>query len=712
MTAASPAAPDAARERLAAIVDSSDDAILSKNADGIITSWNAGAHRMYGYSPEEAIGQPIGILIPEQRQGEQNRILERVFRGEQVDHYDTERITKGGRMIQVSLSVSPIRGGDGSVIEASVIARDITARQRSLELATMLQEATAALSLEITPSRVSQVALAEVMRAMRAGAGAFGVVERDEVHIIASSGYAEERMSEWLRIPVDAETPMTEAIRCGKPIWSPSAEDLRKRYPAVASGEVLWESLAILPLVSAGESFGVVSLSFKSSREFDSEEQAFLVSVAQQAAHALARAKIYEGERRANRRQRFLAEAGELLTQSLDPEESLQQVAALAVPQIADWCGVDLLDDAGELRQVAVAHVEPEKVELARDLRERYPTVDQGDTGVWHVIRTGESELYPEIPDELLAQTAQDAEHLETLRELGLNSAMVVPLQARGSVFGAITFVASDPDRSFDETDLALAQDLARRGGQAIDNAMLFRREHEAAVVLQRSLLPESLPRIHDDVELGVRYRPAAPGLEVGGDWYDVITVDDDKAAITIGDVAGRGIVAASIMGRLRSALRAYVTDGHSPAETVARLDRLMQESDEPRMATLFHMHYEPETRRLCYVRAGHPPALLRHPDGSVEELGGRGAPPVGILPDFEASEQTVELAPGSLVLLYTDGLIERRDTRLDEELAKLKESLAIAPEGVDECLDFLEERLGTDTIPDDVAMLAMALTG
>ena len=181
-------------------------------------------------------------------------------------------------------------------------------------------------------------------------------------------------------------------------------------------------------------------------------------------------------------RQAFLAEAGELLTQSLDPDATLQRLASLAVHHIADWCGVE----SGRRRRHAAqrrrrARGPEARSELAHELRERYPIDPDAETGVPNVIRTGTTELYTEIPDELLVEAAVDDEHLRAVRELGLRSAMIVPLRARGRVFGAISYVASDPERRYDEADVALAEDLARRAALAIDNAMLFRREHDAA---------------------------------------------------------------------------------------------------------------------------------------------------------------------------------------------------------------------------------------
>ena len=696
-------------EHLAAIVESSDDAILSKDPSGVITSWNPAAERMYGYTADEAIGSHISMLIPPDRRGEEQRILERIRRGERIEHYDTERVTKAGGKLKVSLTVSPIRLDSGAIVGAAVIARDVTGRHRTLELAEALQEVTAALTREITTERILDLVLGRVLGVLGAQAAAVGVVEGDDVVLAGSTGYTEAGLANWDRFPLATDVPMTKVIRSGEPLWSASADDLRDRFPALGDATILFNALAVLPLTVGEAPYGAISLSFDEARDFDPEERAFLAAVIQQTGYALGWARMYEQERLVSERQTFLAEAGELLAQSLDPDTALRRLAGLAVQHIADWCGVDLVDESGGLRHVAVAHIDAAKVRLADELRERYPVDETAETGVPNVIRTGRSELHSTVPDELLVEAAQDEEHLRLLRELGLWSAMIVPLKARDRVLGAITLVASDPGRRYGEADVALAEDLARTAALAIDNALLFRREHEAALTLQRSLLPTSLPQFHEGIEFAARYRPAAPGLEVGGDWYEVAVTDDGTVGVTIGDVAGRGIRAAAVMGRIRPALRAYVLDGHGPEEALRRLDRLMKEQDRPEMTTVFHLHFDPVTSVARYVRAGHPPALMRRPDGEVVELGGSGTPPVGILEGIEFVEHEVEVTPGSLLLLYTDGLIERRHVDLLTSLGDLKAVFRQAPQSVGGCLDWLEDNLSGEDVPDDVAMLAMS---
>ena len=193
--------------------------------------------------------------------------------------------------------------------------------------------------------------------------------------------------------------------------------------------------------------------------------------------------------------QRFLAEASRVLAGSLDYEQTLKSAAQLAVPDIADWCGIDLLGDDGEVHHVAVAHADPEKLALAERLRREFPT-DPETSGVHRVVRRGASELYPEISDELIVAAAQSEEHLRVIRELGMTSAMVAPMRVRDRTIGTVTFVSAESGRHFDEHDLAIAEDLALRAATAVDNARLYRTRSAIAQTLQESLLPPLLPEI------------------------------------------------------------------------------------------------------------------------------------------------------------------------------------------------------------------------
>jgi PAS domain S-box-containing protein len=690
-----------------AIVESSDDAILSKDTNAVITSWNPGAERLYGYSAEEAIGRSVAMLIPPHRANEERRILDKVLEGERVQHYETERVRKDGVQVYVSLSVAPIYSLDGEeIVGASVIARNVTEQRRARERAQSLQRLTESLSRELSRERVAELIAQDAVPAVGADAATIGLLDDagEKLELIAARGYSEEGLSAWTSFPLAADLPMSVAARIGEPVWSSTSDDLKQRFPLLAQSEFRFEALAAVPLTVDGTTFGAAAFSFTHPHEFSVEERAFMLAATQQAANALYRSTLHEAERRSRERLGFIARASEFLGSTLDPEEIMETLASVAVPEIADWCAVHLVED-GSVRQVAVNHVDPARVEFVRELQERYPPDPDSPRGVHTVIRSGDPELYPTIPDELLSEAAVDEEHLRMLRELGMRSAIVVPLVAHGRGLGAITLVTAESGVRYTDEDLSFVHELARHAALAIDNANRFRREHEAALALQRALLPQQLPEM-PNLQLAARYLPAGSGIEAGGDWFDAIELGDGRVDLVIGDVSGRGIPAASVMGRLRTAIGAYALDRMGPADIAVRIDRLLADMVGQDMATMLFVRVDPASGALEYVRAGHLPALVRSPDGSVRLLDGAGSPPLGLMVASQRPSTTDELEPGSLLLLCTDGLVERRGEVIDAGIARLQRAFEDCTEASEGCLDELIDAVKTDAAADDVALL------
>jgi serine phosphatase RsbU (regulator of sigma subunit)/anti-sigma regulatory factor (Ser/Thr protein kinase) len=476
----------------------------------------------------------------------------------------------------------------------------------------------------------------------------------------------------------------------------------------------LYETLAprsymIVPMIARGRTVG--ALTFLSTREglhYGDVDLDFAQHLARRFALAADNARLYHDAELARERLSFLARASELMAETLDLGETLEQVAYLVVPRLADWCAIELVGEDGSVRNAATAHVDPEKVKFAEEVRRRYPVDPEAATGVPNVIRTGRSELYPGITDAMLAASIDDPEQLETARELGLSSVLIVPLIARARTLGALTLVHAESGRSYDEEDLRFAEDLARRAAVAVDNARLYTAEHKAVVTLQQSLLPRQLPDI-PGMAFAARYLPATSELDVGGDWYDAISLGDGNVGLVIGDVAGHGIEAAAVMGQFRNALRAYALDGVGPAAAVERLNRLTRTFEQNDMATLVYGEFDASINSMQFVRAGHPPPLLRDAQGNVTAINGRGSLPVGVSPNAHYEAATLELAPGSTLLLYTDGLVERRGETLEVGIARLERVLADAPEALEELCDHVIETAAPDPQrADDIAVLAL----
>jgi PAS domain S-box-containing protein len=365
-------------------------------------------------------------------------------------------------------------------------------------------------------------------------------------------------------------------------------------------------------------------------------------------------------ERAAAEAQRFLSEAGRILSSSLDYDTTITNVARLAVPRIGDWCAVDLLEEDGTTRPVVVAHVDPEKVDWAIELREKYPPDPREDRGVRKVLKTGESELYPVIPRELLVESAVDEEHLRLIDEIGMTSAMIAPLTARGRTLGAITFVSAESGRAFDEDDLLLAEELAARCAIAVDNARLFSERTHIARTLQDSLLPPELPQ-PPGLDVAARFQAAGEGYEVGGDFYDLFDTGSERWAAVIGDVCGKGPEAAAVTALARYTLRATAMTDNVPSSILATLNEAMlRQRTDKRFSTVLYACLDRRGDGTClrFSSGGHPLPLLLRANGDSCEVGTPGTL-LGIVSDPDLHDATVDLKPGDAVVLYTDGVTD-----------------------------------------------------
>jgi PAS domain S-box-containing protein len=312
----------------------------------------------------------------------------------------------------------------------------------------------------------------------------------------------------------------------------------------------------------------------------------------------------------------------------------------------------------------------------------------------------------------LLARDPPPADQLEpVLRAVEMDSLMGVPLLAGGQVTGVIVVSALEP-RRFTEEDLLQLGLAADRVALAIDHARVYEREHRIAETLQRSLLPERLPQL-PGLAVAARYQPAATEAEVGGDWYDVISIPAGRVGLVMGDVAGKGLAAASMVGRLRSALRAYALEGHDPPAVVEQLNRLVwTELEESQMATLLYVVLDPAEGTVSWVNAGHLPPLLVVGERIPHFLEGGRSVPLGVLPFPSFEEVTVRLEPGGTIVLYTDGLVERSGEHLDQGLERLAQVVREAPASPDALCDHvLLTMLPEGGVQDDVALLALQNT-
>ena len=358
----------------------------------------------------------------------------------------------------------------------------------------------------------------------------------------------------------------------------------------------------------------------------------------------------------AGRRSAFLAAASPLLDASLDLRETLESLARVSVPHLADLCLVDVLR-TGEVERVAFAAADPEVEALLRSLPRTYAVAADGDDPVARVVATGRTEL-------LGGESASSVfGGWGALGEAPPHGAMLVPLKARGRTIGVLALAALRPDRSFGKEELTLAEDLARRAALAIDNARLFEQQSAVARVLQDSLLPDRLPHL-DEIELGAAYRPAGDGSEIGGDFYDAFPAHGGGIALAIGDVTGKGAKAAALTGLTRHTLRTAAMYEVQPSQILRTLNRslLAQRNHRGKYCTVALARLIPgEGHVNAYVAcAGHPLPLILRADGNVETVGHPGTV-LGFVADPRLHDAPAQLRPGDALVLYTDGITEAR---------------------------------------------------
>jgi PAS domain S-box-containing protein len=555
---------DAARRHLAALVEGSEDAIVGKDLDGNIVSWNASAERLYGYTAAEIAGRPFAVLVPPDRAAEVELLSRRLRQGDRIVQFDTVRQRKDGSLVPVSLSYSPIQDGQGRLIGTAAITRDVTEEKKALS------------ALRASESRFAAV--------IHNAPVVFFLKDADGVYLMVNPRYAQTAGR-----PVEDILGKTDHDLFPREV----ADEFRREDEAIlASGGVktfeesfthhgrrLTFLTSKFPLLGAtGEAIGVcgiateisdrqaaadalrasehrLRLSLEAGRmgvwEWDLRTNAVHWSEKVEDIHGLPRGTFegtfdafqrlvhpddrprvhaaieraltgrsdFEIEFRSRRpdgtlnwiagkgqvfledgrparmvgvamdvtarkreeiNTRFLADASSVLAALTDEASSLQKVATLAVPHFADWCAVDMANPDGSPRRVAVAHVDPQKVRLAHEIHERWPPHADAPQGVPRILRTGASELVGDITDEMLVTAIPDAELLGIMRRLGLRSYMGVPLLVRGKALGAITFIAAESGRRYDATDLAAAEDLARRAAVAIENSQLYQAVHDA----------------------------------------------------------------------------------------------------------------------------------------------------------------------------------------------------------------------------------------
>ena len=477
---------------------------------------------------------------------------------------------------------------------------------------------------------------------------------------------------------------------------------IRRLRPGDAVNPLLYErkivSLLGVPLLVEGRVVGVLHVGSLTERDFGDDDTELLQVAADRAALAIDHARLFESERRA----RTAAEAAlerlrqmQSLTEAALAYLELDELLAVMLDRTTvildvDTAAVLLLEADGRTLAARAAKGLEEEVERGFRL-----SVGEGFAGrVAAERRPVAVEVQPGVVVNPL------------MFEKGVKRLLGVPMIVERRLIGVL-HVGTMHERVFTENDEQLLQLVADRVALAIEHDRLFE-QRRVAETLQRTLLPTVLDA-PQGVRVAARYLPAAEHSAVGGDWYDLIPLPDGRVGIAIGDVVGHGLAAATLMGGLRNALHAYAVEGHRPAELAPRLARFAQSWGTPSMATYVYALLDPTEDSVTLVNGSHPQPLLVSPNGTAEFVSAPLIPPVGVPGPVLADEATIGLEPGQTLLFYTDGLVERRGTRLSERQDQLREAARGAAFDPDLLCETVLQAMGADgPLPDDVALLAV----
>ncbi len=546
-----------------------------------------------------------------------------------------------------------------------------------------LQEITAELSQAASRRDVGDTCLRHALRHVGAEAGFVLLTGSGgtSVQMISNEGYSEDALEAWSALGLDADVPFAHAIATGEPVWALSREEMDVYRGAPALGDAGWISI---PLRTPAGIRGALHVSLHEPRELEDGERRWLQSVVSQCALALERSQLYDDEQRLRERAESLQRTTAELSNALTQQDVAAVVASAALEETGASAAVlsIVTEDRRALRRLAhhgpvAESSEPDEIQL------------DGDTAAARAVRSGAWMSEPEGAIGARERTA-----------------LAIPLVSGRRTVGVVELEWSDPV-ALEENDRVFLRTLASQGAQALDRARHFESERSIAETLQRSVLPAALPSV-DGVQLAARYLPGTRELDVGGDWFDAIELPNGRVALVVGDVVGKGVSAAASMGQLRNALRAFAMERLKPTSALAKLDRLASDAVETTFATIVYGSLDTASGLLRFASAGHPPPVVASPDGRVRVLeDGRGLPlGTGLQPKYRQS--AVELPAGSVVVFYSDGLVERRGVSIDEGIDVLVAAVREAPLDAELLLEHVLASILVDADrPDDIAILA-----
>ncbi|NXY98966.1 SpoIIE family protein phosphatase [Streptomyces sp. BR123] len=653
---------------------------VATGCDGRIVRWNHAAQELLGYPPPEVLGRHIADLLHPGADRSLGRALwETAATGRGVMGTVTAW-HREGHPLELEIWACPVPDRQGSASAVLVFAADAHAARRVRGSSAVWEGlfARSPVGIGVLDTQLRFLSVNPALERMNG---------------LPESSHIGRRLAEVLPQvnAAEMEQAMREVLDTGEPLLD---RRRRGRTPADPGHDRVWSCSYVRVEDPMDRPIGVI---------------ATLVDVTeQQRDHTAAEV--------GRRRLALLSEASVRMGASLELERTAQELADLAVPHLADVVTVDVLETlarGGEPGLGLTAGVELRRLGKSpltgRALGDVVAPI--GRTLVFpagapytQALSVRQPYVLARFDQRAVALAARRTDRPAQLLKAGVHSFMMVPLVARDLVLGVATLYRTRPVGPFGSDDVVLAGELAARAAISIDNARLYQHEHETAVLLQRSMLPQHIAA-PTGIEVAHRYLPASDINEVGGDWYDVLQLPDGRAALLIGDVMGHGMPAAAVMGRLSASVRALGRLDLPPTDMLHQLEAALADLAEPMLATFLYVTCDPRTGECTVTRAGHPPPVAVQPDGSARVVSTPPGVPLGV-GGIDFTTTRLLLPPGSLLVLYTDGLIEARGTDIDERLGELTRLLAEPERPLDHLCDTLVTGLVPASADDDIAIL------
>jgi PAS domain S-box-containing protein len=609
--------------------------------------------------------------------------------------------------------------------------RELLAAQRSAEeseaRSRTVQQVVSDLAAAISVQDVARVIVERSRAVMRARGAALMLVDRasaaepdalPELRPMHVDGLADDLLQELREASTDwLALELAQGVRS-----VPFDDRLRSAHPRVAEAMAAagLASLMIVPVTADSRRLGLLVLGLGPGEgdlisldetyapaSIAAPEVDLLWTLGRQAGQAMERARLHEETARQAERAAFLLEAARLLAGAADLRETVERLAGLAVERLADLCVIDLDTEQGSTR-VAARHRDPSRQHLADELRDRPLTQRQSPHPSLRASREGRTQWVRVVDDAFLGSITADERHAEIAKELELASIVAVPLEADGRRLGAVTLCADRRRGSFTEADVEVAEQLGLQVSLVVAKAQRYELDVRTSHTLQANLLPPEPPQVAG-LSTAVRYLAATQGVEVGGDFYDVVALPDDQVALVVGDVVGHDITAAATMGQLGSVYRALLVDRPGPSAMIDRLQASWPMLGLQRMATALFAALDPSSGQLRIASAGHLPPLLIT-DGHAEYLPVQPSRMLGAPPAPAPAQEWAGVLPvGATLVLFTDGLVESRSADIDEGLAHLLTAATQAgTSDPDQLCDLLLADLTGEHRADDIALLVL----